>query len=133
MDVVVKVIIDEKEYERLLEIERKYQELTHLSQSGTGSSHAKGSKITSNIPLDEIVIRNEEANAVETPIAGVLPSITTPTEEGVSRSAQKQKNEQPKEGAGAGEETADSSEKKDEELGIPKFVYPWYYIGPPHT
>ena len=145
MNVVVKVIIDEKEYDRLLEIERKYKEITTHSQSGQAGAGRDDacccsvSKERENIPLDEIVTRNEEVNAVAKPIPGILPSITTPSSDDVNgklnRTVTQQKEEERPtihEGAGPSPKGAQHlKEREREELGIPKFVYPWYYIGAP--
>ncbi len=155
MDVVVKVIIDEKEYDRLLDIEQKYKDITQhntlsLSQRGAGIAQNSAShEMQQNVPLDEIVSQNAEANAVETPIPGLLPSITTPADE-TSTSNIKEKDTKkykkkhtkrgngktPKLGDGAGtSKLGDSAEKavNAENLGIVEFVYPWYYIGAPHS
>ncbi len=146
MDVVVKVIIDEKEYDRLLDIERKYNEIsktsTVRSQSGAGietkcccsCSDKKGR----NIPLNEIVTRNSEAHAVQTPIAGVLPSITSPISDlttsstsghGISgKNSDQNKLTESKLGTAGTGMPLDPAD-----LGIVKLVHPWYYIGAPHN
>ncbi len=126
MDVVVKVIIDEKEYDRLLEIERRYKDI-NTNQSGAGDDcHCSKTKVK-NIPLSEIVARNAEKHAVETPIAEVLPSITVPAVESTS-STKGEKDKPTTSGSGS------STSEKDmlDELGVARFVHPWYYIGAPH-
>ncbi len=147
----MKVVIDEKEYDRLLEVERKYKEhlekpIPQLSQSGKGSCRCGRLNLEQkNIPLNEIITRNVEQQAVESPIPDVLPAITVPRDSPTSTSeprpnptaseqqqqqksaTEKTKNKYPN---GPGEDSKD--EKELEELGKAKFVHPWYYIGPPH-
>ncbi len=128
MDVVVKVIIDEKEYDRLLDIERRYKAATNQNQSGAGNScHCTEKK---DMPLSEIVARNAEKHAVDTPIADVLPSITDVAATETVGSVSKEE-EHKKSGTDQGTGSA-SSQHTFEELGVAKFIYPWYFIGAPH-
>ncbi len=77
MDVIVKVVIDQKEYDRLIDIERKYTHLassnnvqnssaSRQSQSGHGYSHVCHCRDTqsSHLPLSQIIAENTEADAV---------------------------------------------------------------------
>ncbi len=93
MSVVTKIILDTTEYNRLLSIEKLYNELKALhqgqnNQGGTGTlkkcsctgDEAKGCTCTPG--LSKIIAENEKARAVEVPPRGVLPSITDPNEEG---------------------------------------------------
>ncbi len=149
MDVVVKVLIDAKEYDRLLEIERKFKEVSDTptsstSQSGAGTlqncSCAGSSKAEKYDTLDQIVTLNEEADAVKPPIPGVLPSITTtpsaePSINNRQKESIKERKKTEKKGVnktGSGDISEDHSEEL-EKLGIVKFVHPWYYIGAPHS
>ncbi len=136
MDIVVKVIIDEKEYNRLLEIERRYKELSSSNQSGhgnvchcaptDGTDGSDGSSKT--LPLSEIVARNAEKHAVDTPIPGILPSITDPTTEAQNTRPIGGKGQEKTKDDGTGSEI----ERTIDTLGVAKFVHPWYYIGAPH-
>ncbi len=129
MDIVVKVIIDEKEYDRLLEIERRYNELSRVTSKSQAGAGKVCQCINKDMPLNEIVTRNEEQNAVSTPIPGVLPSITVPLDTNLHTTVNKL--EKTPDTADTGGEGAGESHTT-EDLGIVKFVHPWYFIGPPH-
>ena len=137
MDVTVKVIIDEKEYERLLQIEKKYKEIsTNQSGAGNKTCSCNFSK-TKNLPLDEIVARNEEEHAVEKPIAEILPSITIPSQSEQSSSNSLTSSLTKKREKKTIARKVDAGKKHgtdiEESLGVTKFVYPWYFIGAPQS
>ncbi len=143
MSVVVKVIIDEKEYDRLVEIEQKYKELSQtttsksaISQTGAGKEcycNCAQATLRKNIPLDEIVTRNEEAQGVETPIPGILPSITVASEPGTSYEKKKSASTPAIEEKSVEKEASlVKGSGAEDELGVAKFMHPWYYIGAPH-
>ncbi len=139
MDVVVKVILEQKEYERLLEIERKYTELLAHEKDTTKPRHQTGSggsgchcadRSTPNVPLSQVIIENTEAHGVKKPLPGSLPSITTtPLDD----------NREEEGESYATPSTSKSSEGKshkknfDHETGFydGSEMYPWYFIGMP--
>ncbi len=146
MDVIVKVVLDQKEYDRLLEIERKYNQLENISshQKGAGERACEcqdGGGQGQSLSLSQIIAENSAADAVERPIAGILPAITTVENEednvnttvkgsGKTQSDNKTPKKQKKRTKKS--LTFDSlTEKEKEELGFPRFIYPWYYIGSP--
>ena len=144
MDVIVKVVIDQKEYDRLIDIERKYTHLASTSsdhiqnsvashQSGHGNSqfcHCQQTQ-SPNIPLSQIVAENTEADAVQPPLPGILPSITMrrspepPLNIEFNNTKKESKGKKAEKEAGAQEEETFSA------IGHRKSVYPWYYIGIP--
>ncbi len=163
MEIAVKVVLDQKEYDRLLDVEKKYNDLLahhesihqheHVKQrettqptaqksytqtgAGAGGNCACQSK---DVPLSQIIAENVESDAVQTPIAGILPSITTPTDSETLETGQKKspKSEEPT--RKASQSSKGSKEKSHlkklteaelEELGYPATVYPWYFIGAP--
>ena len=132
MDTVVKVLLDEKEYERLREIERKFQayekspritekHYTH-GQRGDGEicvcSTADKEK---NPDLSEVIARNEEAHALKTPLPGILPTITSQDGTG---------NLSDSPDVGTVHDTINPSHSGIV-LSEQKYMRPWYYIGPP--
>ena len=127
MDVVVKVVIDQKEYDRLLDIEKKYNELAkssavkeHQNQSGLGDKCycRKGPSL----PLSQIIAENTEAHAVQPPIAGILPSITTSNEDTQKESGSLVPSSSQPQSTGTVDER---------DIGHRRKIYPWYYIGIP--
>ncbi len=93
MSVLTKIILDTAEYNRLLSIEKAYQELKAQKQAEEHQQLGKGnsekctckSKTTScscTPPLSQIIADNDKAKAVDIPTRGVLPSITDPNEHG---------------------------------------------------
>jgi hypothetical protein len=75
MAVMKKVLLDWLEYERLLNIEKNYNELLKKQDmSGSG------------ISLAHTVDEKERQDAVETKVSRLLPPITTPSSETVSGS-----------------------------------------------
>ncbi len=152
MDITVKVVLDEKEYDRLLEIEKKYNELaahhshfhhpiketaestgaikrSDVIQGGSGAEkcYCKTAGSSNSLPLSQIIAKNTEAHAVKTPIASVLPSITS-NEETPTTAEEPEKNREEKR-----KKLTFTSLSQDEleELGYPQMIYPWYYIGQP--
>ena len=104
MDFIVKVVIDQKEYDRLLDIEQKYNKLSeqcsnatsepkHTNQTGSGYCHCERNK---SIPLSQIVTENTDLHAVQPPIAGILPSITVPPENMADATTSHKKDSQQK-------------------------------------
>ncbi len=93
MSLITKIILDTTEYNRLLSIEKAYNELKkkglERNQGGSGTTKqcACGDKTectcvepTSTSSLSQIIQTNEQASAVDVPPRGVLPSITDPNE-----------------------------------------------------
>ncbi len=147
MDVVVKVVLDEKEYDRLLDIERKYNDLA--GQKGAGSDacscQAGGGKAP---PLSQIIVENATAHAIDRPVAGVLPSITAPDREESAKQVippgtsgldvqnlhadvKHQKETSSKKHKKKVLSFNSLTEAEKEELGYPRAVFPWYFIGIP--
>ncbi len=147
MDIIVKVVLDQKEYERLLEIERKYNELSgsaHKQHKGAGNDICECQEGGGeSLPLSQIIAENTAAQAVQRPLPGILPAITSvENEESEPKSEPKSENRlkhpnivQAKRKKGKNEKktlTFKSLTKEEkEELGFPSVVYPWYYIGSP--
>ncbi len=140
MDTCVKVVLDEKEYQRLLEIERKYNEVrADRHQEGAGTRVANcscqeggGDKSQ---PLSQIIAENTVAHAVERPLPGILPAITTAEESPLNTETDVEKPKKHKKAKKKSEKkniTFNSlTAKEKEELGFPRVFYPWYYIGVP--
>ncbi len=128
MDVVVKVVLDQKEYDRLIEIERKYGELSR-EQSSSAQKHTGDGlplcscKTKTTVPLSQVIVENTEAHALKQPIPGILPSITTSRED-EGRIALRT----PISGEGM---TSSATPTSDSAIGFydGKQMYPWYYIG----
>ncbi len=151
MDVCVKVVLDQKEYDRLLEIEKKFNQLEGIKKSHQEGAGSAGSGLTSScrcqegageaLPLSQIIAENTAAHAVERPMPGILPAITTNEDESTT-TRQEMKTEtngkSPKRSKKEKKKTEQKTltfssltEKEKEELGFPRFLYPWYYIGAP--
>lgn len=87
---ISKVLLPTEEWARLKKIERHCQQLTkqkeekRIEQSGTGSgcstTCSPKTKARKNQTLSEIVMTNERSHALETPVPGIIPSITAPLE-----------------------------------------------------
>ncbi len=81
MSVITKIILDTNEYNRLLAIEKAYNELkTHQVQGGSGKEKCTCVSQSSTPPLSEIIAKNELAHTVDIPPRGILPSITDPND-----------------------------------------------------
>ncbi len=92
MSVLTKIILDTAEYNRLLSIEKAYNELkakydesSNLHQSGSGTLKnctclQKNEKCECSPSLSEIIAKNEQARVLDIPPRGILPSITDPNE-----------------------------------------------------
>ncbi len=131
MDVVVKVVLDQKEYDRLLEIERKYNALSNQQSSainqGGGGADSTCSCQRSPPPLSQVIAENIEKHALKQPIPGILPSITSPEDITPSTSGS-----QPKSYA-QHTHIARESHSNEDDIGFydGKKMYPWYFIGTP--
>ena len=147
MDVCVKVVLDQKEYDRLLEIERKYNQLAGVrnsQQHGAGAGNCacqQGQGEGDSVSLSQIIAENTAKDAVKRPLPGILPAITTPVEDTTYLNSDPQTKKRKKPKRKTTKSTTKSpkavvtfsslSSKEKEELGFPQTFYPWYYIGVP--
>ncbi len=138
MDISVKVILEEKEYQRLLDIETKYKELLSKQAQAHGNQGGDGNlcrcHTESDTPLTQIIAENKEAHALKSPVAGILPSITAPDESRENelnvRKASASTPE-PVENLSAKARTSQKDNASNDDVGYHEFVLPWYYIGIP--
>ena len=137
MDICVKVILDQKEYDRLLEIERKYKQLAAVEashQHGAGNCQCQQGE-GDTVPLSQIIAENSAKDAVKRPLPGILPAITTPIEDTTNLTVEPKTKKDKKEQKGKTRKSvvtlSSLSSKEKEELGFPRTFYPWYYIGAP--
>ncbi len=81
MEVNAKILLDTKEYHRLLAIERKYNTLLkEHEQQGKGNTCPKCDESVDSV--SKIIMDNEKKHAISTPVPGIIPSITNPLEAG---------------------------------------------------
>ncbi len=124
MDISVKVIIEEKEYQRLLDVETKYKELiSSKSSNQMGDGKLCHCHESTSVPLTQIIAENQDAHALKSPVAGILPSITT------SEESHEEKQSSTSLKSGASPERME--EALEDNVGYHEFVLPWYYIGTP--
>ncbi len=85
MEVNAKILLDTKEYQRLLAIETKYNALLKEKheQQGKGNTCPKCDESVDSV--SKIIMDNEKKHAINTPVPGIIPSITNPLEEGENK------------------------------------------------
>ena len=82
-DLKAKVLLDASEWERLLEIEERYQQMLRNTKNqeqvggGRCSTCGRGKEGEA---LSQVVMENTRLNSLNTPIPHILPSITSPPE-----------------------------------------------------
>ncbi len=76
MALVAKVVLDAREYDRLLNVEKKYNQLIK-GQEQTG----KGCQCNTSDSLSQSIAINDQQKGLHTPIPAVLPPITDPSAE----------------------------------------------------
>ena len=120
---VRKILLDYSEYLRLLEIEKRYQELAknteENNQSGSGDrTHEPRKEHEEHETLSSILQKSQEKNAVSMPMLGSLPSITVPASATIPRDeAEKEKNKR---------SSKATSQKKTNKKR-------WYFLGIPQS
>ena len=139
MDVIVKVVIDQKEYDRLRDIEQRYEASKKNSerdqdrnQIGHGNCLCVQQKENERgaPDLSQIIAENSEANAVNPPVAGILPSITVARDTTIASHIQPN---DPDVGGLNKRRDGPVAKERQENVGFEDVWHPWYYIGLPRT
>ena len=114
MEVNAKILLAMSEYERLLSIEKKYNQMLQEKTQDGGGKSSKDFQIDQNKPLSQIIEENKQKQSLETPVAAVLPSVTNYLEAEAVTSNTPDNNSAKEHGS------YKQKVKKD---------MPWYYIG----
>ncbi len=80
MEVNAKILLDYKDYERLLTVEKEYHELLKAKNEQKGAGQECPTCKNTTKPLSQLVMENERMHALETPVPNIIPSITNPME-----------------------------------------------------